>query len=379
VTKATAFTPRGCAKSKGMNPPPHSQGVRGRGAAGNPANPFEALHIEEDGDWLDEMARDPEAVPPSPKTQLFHDDTRTLITKNTSPDLSFEASLNPYRGCEHGCAYCYARRYHEFLGWSSGLDFETRLLVKLKAPALLRAELSSLRWVPKKLSCSGVTDCYQPVERRLQITRGCLEVLAEFRQPVVLITKNHLITRDIDYLSELARWQAGAALISITTLDARLAAALEPRASSPRMRLAAIRALTDAGIPTGVSVAPIIPGLNDHEITDILAAARAAGAQFAAYSLVRLPGSVAEVFSAWLQRHVSAEAAEKVLRRIREIHGGRLNDLRPGVRMRGEGQLAAQIGRLFKITARRLGFNSMRPEITAANFRRIEPGQGELF
>lgn len=335
--------------------------------------------MEEDGDWRDEMARDPEAVPPSPRTQLFHDDTRTLITKNTSPDLSFEASLNPYRGCEHGCAYCYARRYHEFLGWSSGLDFESKLLVKPKAPDLLRAELSSPRWVPKKLACSGVTDCYQPVERRLKITRGCLKVLAEFRQPVVLITKNHLITRDTDHLAELARWQAGAALLSVTTLDPALAAALEPRASSPRMRLAAIRTLVDAGIPAGVSVAPIIPGLNDHEIPAILEAAREAGAQFATYSLVRLPGSVGEVFTDWLARHVSAESAEKILRRIRDTHGGTLNDRRSGVRLRGEGQLAEQIARLFKVTARRMGLDRMRPEVTAENFRRVDAAQPELF
>lgn len=361
-----------------MTPLAHSH-IRGRGAVQNPANPFEALRIEEDGDWLDEMARDPEAVPPSPRTQLFHDDTRTLITKNTSPDLSFEASLNPYRGCEHGCAYCYARRYHEFLGWSAGLDFESRLLVKPRAPDLLRAELSSPRWMPKKLACSGVTDCYQPVERRLRITRGCLEVLAAFRQPVVLITKNHLITRDADLLAELARWQAGAALISITTLDPALAAALEPRASSPRMRLNAIRTLTDAGVPAGVSVAPVIPGLNDHEIPEILAAAKDAGAQFAAFSLVRLPGSVGAVFTDWLHRNVSGETAEKILRRIRETHGGTLNDLRPLVRMKGEGALAAQIGSLFKVTARRLGIDSMRPEVTAKHFRRMDPQQPELF
>jgi DNA repair photolyase len=325
------------------------------------------------------MARDPEAVPPSPRTVLYTDDTQTLITRNTSPDLSFEYSLNPYRGCEHGCSYCYARRYHEFLGWSSGLDFESRILIKPRAPALLRAELSSKRWKPEKLACSGVTDCYQPVERRLRITRGCLEVLAEFRQPVALITKNHLITRDADLLAELAKWNAGAALLSITTLDPALAAALEPRASSPRMRLQAIRTLRDAGIPAGVSVAPIIPGLNDHEMPAILEAARDAGAVFAAYTIVRLPGSVTSVFQQWLARNVSAEAADKILRRIRDLRGGKLNDLRPGVRMRGEGELADQINRLFKVTARRLGLNRMRPEITGAHFRRVERGQMELF
>ena len=360
-------------------PPPDPRNFKGRGATANPANPFEALHLEDDPEWLEELARDPGAVPPSPRTVLYNDDTQSLITKNTSPDLSFEFSLNPYRGCEHGCAYCYARRYHEFLGWSSGLDFESKLLVKPRAPELLRAELQKKSWHAGKLACSGVTDCYQPVERRLKITRGCLEVLAEFRQPVVLITKNHLITRDVDHLQELAKWKAGAALISVTTLDPSLAAALEPRASSPRMRLAAVRTLTDAGVPVGVSVAPIIPGLNDHEIPAILAAARDAGAQFATYSIIRLPGSVADVFQHWLARNVSPEAADKILRRIRDLRGGKLNELRPGIRMRGEGELAEQIGRIFKVTARRLGLDKMRPDVTGENFRRIEGRQMELF
>lgn len=353
--------------------------IKGRGAIANPANPFEKYHLEDDPEWLEEMARDPEAVPPSPRTVLYTDDTQTLITKNTSPDLSFEYSLNPYRGCEHGCSYCYARRYHEFLGWSSGLDFESKLLIKPRAPALLRAELSSPRWIPARLACSGVTDCYQPVERRLRITRGCLEVLAEFRHPVAVITKNHLITRDADLLAELAKWNAGAALLSITSLDSTLAAALEPRASSPRMRLAALRTLSEAGVPAGVSVAPIIPGLNDHEMPAILEAARDAGASFATYTIVRLPGSVSDVFQQWLARHVSPEASDKIIRRIREMRDGKLNELRPRIRMRGEGEMADQINRLFKITARKLGLTKMRPEITADNFRRIQPGQMELF
>lgn len=336
--------------------------------------------MEDDPEWLEELARDPEAVPPSPRTVLFTDDTQSLITKNTSPDLSFDYSLNPYRGCEHGCAYCYARRYHEFLGFSSGLDFESKLLVKPRAPALLREELSRPSWHAGKLACSGVTDCYQPVERKLRITRGCLEVLAECRQPVVLITKNHLITRDADLLAQLAAWRAGAALISVTTLDPALAATLEPRASLPRMRLAAVTALRDAGVPVGVSVAPVIPGLNDHEIPAILDAARAAGAQFATYSIVRLPGSVADVFAEWLGRHVSPEASSRILQRIRDMRGGRLNEQRPGIRMKGEGALAEQIGRLFRVTARKLGLDKIRPDVTGENFRRPAPGgQMELF
>jgi DNA repair photolyase len=353
--------------------------IRGRGATANPANPFERYHLEDDPEWLEELAHNPDAVPPSPRTVLYTDDTQTLITRNTSPDLSYDYSLNPYRGCEHGCSYCYARRYHEFLGWSSGLDFESRILIKPRAPALLRAELSRKSWHAGKLACSGVTDCYQPVERRLKITRGCLEVLAEFRQPVVCITKNHLITRDADLLAELAKWNAGAALLSITTLDPALASMLEPRASSPRMRLAAVRALHDAGVPVGVSVAPIIPGLTDHEVPAILEASRDAGAQFATYSIVRLPGSVADVFQHWLARNVSPEAGEKIIGRIRDMRGGKLNELRPGIRIKGEGAQAEHIARLFKVSARKSGLDKMRPEVTSDNFRRIEGGQMELF
>lgn len=351
----------------------------GRGASANPQNPFSALHLTEDGDYLDELARDPDAVPLSPRTKFYHDDSQSLITKNTSPDLSFDASLNPYRGCEHGCSYCYARRYHEFLGFSSGLDFETKIMVKPNAPELLRKEMSSPRWKPQKLSLSGVTDCYQPVERRLKITRGCLEVLAEFRNPAVVITKNFLVTRDADHLAELAKWNAGCVLLSITSLDSDLARKLEPRASSPRQRLDAVRLLNEAGVPVGVSVAPIIPGLNDHEIPAILEAAKEAGAVFATYSIVRLPGSVSEVFQRWLEENVSPSAADKIIGRIRDMRGGKLNELRPGIRMKGEGPMAAQIQSLFKVTARKLGLDKMRFELTKDNFRRVTLGQGELF
>ncbi len=350
-----------------------------RGAGINPANPFERFHVEEDPAAIEELRRiDPDWEPVQPRTAFFVDDSQSLITKNESPDLSFEASLNPYRGCEHGCVYCYARRYHEYLGFSAGLDFESTIMVKTKAPALLRAEMSKPSWTPKKLAMSGVTDCYQPVERKLRITRGCLEVLAEFRNPVVLITKNHLITRDTDVLQDLARWQAGAALISITSLDPDLARILEPRASMPRMRLRAVKTLAEAGVPVGVSVAPVIPGLNDAEIPAILEAVRDAGASFATYSLVRLPGSGAAVFEDWLGRHLSPEKAATILGRIRETHGGKLNDLRPLTRMRGDGARAEQIGQLFRVVARRLGLDKVRPDVTTAHFRRPPGPQLEL-
>ena len=351
-----------------------------RGAHSNPRNPFERFHFEEDAGAVEEMAKfDPDWEPPALQTQFFQDDSKSLITTNESDDLSFDASVNPYRGCEHGCAYCYARRYHEFLGFSAGLDFESKIVVKTKAPELLRTELSRRQWRPQKLSLSGVTDCYQPVERKLEITRQCLGILAEFRNPVVVITKNHLVTRDADYLGELARWQAGAVLLSLTTLDNSLSRVMEPRASLPKMRLRAVRTLADAGVPVGVALAPIIPGLNDAEVPSLLEAARDAGAQYATYSMVRLPGSGGAVFEDWLSKNVSAEKKEAVLRRIRETHGGALNSSVPFERMRGSGFYAEQVGQLFKVISRKLGFEGVRPELSAKHFRNAGGAQMNLL
>jgi len=354
----------------------------GRGADSNPPNRFERLHVELDADpWAageeggDEGGED-EARPR--KTEFFCDESRSILTPNRSEDISSEVGINPYRGCEHGCAYCYARPYHEYLGFSAGLDFESKIVVKHDAAELLEAALSAPRYHPKKLSMSGVTDCYQPVERRLKITRGCLEVLARFRHPVVLITKNALVTRDIDHLSELARYQAVAVYLSITTLDAKLGRVLEPRASSPRGRLAAMRELAAAGIPVGVSAAPMIPGLTDHELPEILQAVAEAGGSFATYSLVRLPGAVADVFCAWLDRH-APEHKEKVLRRIRETHGGRLNNTTPRERMLGTGPQADSLRQMFRSVCRRANLSIKLPIVTEANFRRCQAGQGELF
>jgi DNA repair photolyase len=348
----------------------------GRGAGSNPPNRFERLHVEPDADpW--EPGEEEDAPRPL-MTEFFRDESRSILTPIRSEDISSEVGVNPYRGCEHGCAYCYARPYHEYLGFSAGLDFESKIVVKHDAAQLLEAALSAPRYHPKKLSMSGVTDCYQPVERRLKLTRGCLEVLARFRHPVVLITKNALVTRDIDYLSELARHQAVAVYLSITTLDAKLGRVLEPRASSPRGRLAAMRQLADAGIPVGVSAAPMIPGLTDHELPEILQAVAAAGASFATYSLVRLPGAVAEVFCAWLERH-APEHKEKVLRRIRETHGGRLNNSTPRERMLGTGPQADSLRQMFRSVCRRANLSTKLPAVTAANFRRCQAGQGELF
>jgi DNA repair photolyase len=348
-----------------------SQPPHGRGAADNPANRFDRLHYEPNPDL------DPDEQP-APRTLFLRDSTRSIITSNDSPDVGFRFSINPYRGCEHGCAYCYARPTHEYLGFSAGLDFETRIVVKEEAPALLRKELSSPKWVPEVLGVSGVTDCYQPVERRLRLTRRCLEVLAEFRNPVAIVTKNHLVSRDADLLGELAQHSAAAVFLSITTLDAELASVLEPRASRPAGRLAAITELRRAGIPAGVLVAPVIPGLNDHEIPAVLAAAAEAGAQYAGYIVLRMPHGIADLFTAWLERHLP-HGKEKVLGRIRDLRGGRLNESRFGKRMVGEGTLAEQIKALFRLGRKRAGITGRGPQLSAAAFRRPGGTQRLLF
>ena len=341
--------------------------IRGRGASWSPANRFERLHVDlNDWDVVDADSRAEDV--PRRRTQYFRDGTRTIITRNTSPDVGFETSLNPYRGCEHGCIYCYARPTHEYLGFSAGLDFESKIMVKTNAPRLLRCELESPRWQPQTLVLSGVTDPYQPVERELQITRGCLEVLAQFRNPVAIITKNHLVTRDIDLLRELAECNAAAVNVSVTSLDPTLQRVLEPRTTSPQGRLYAIEQLRAAKIPVGVMVAPIIPGLNDHEVPKILDACAKAGAQFAGYTIVRLPWAIAPLFEHWLEEHFP-DRKEKVLGRIRHLRGNRLNSSRWHARMTGEGIFADQIASLFKVGCRRAGI-AARPTLSCKSFRR---------
>lgn len=339
----------------------------GRGAASNPPNRFESISLERDEDW------DPEQDP-APRTRFLRDLSQTIITYNDSPDIPFRASVNPYRGCEHGCSYCYARISHEFLGFSAGLDFETQIMVKENAPELLRGELSSRRWKPQTLAMSGVTDCYQPLERRLQLTRRCLAVLAEFRNPVSIITKNYLVTRDIDLLCELAAHQAVMVHLSINSLDSDLARKLEPRAASPRQRLAAVEALSKAGVPVGVLVAPVIPALNDHEIPSVLSAAKSAGAGWAGTEILRLPLTVAPVFKEWLDHNVPARK-EKILSRIRAIRGGKLNDARFGSRMRGEGHFADQISQMFHVACRRANLVEDGPELSTSGFRNTAENQ----
>ncbi|MGH8017122.1 MAG: PA0069 family radical SAM protein [Opitutaceae bacterium] len=343
----------------------------------NPANRFERMHVELDAEAIHAGAVD-EGPAPALRTEFLKDHASSIISRNSSPDIGFAFSLNPYRGCEHGCAYCYARPYHEYLGFSAGLDFESRIMVKEDAPTLLRSELMRKSWKPAVLAMSGVTDCYQPVERKLEITRGCLEVLLEFRSPVGVISKNRLVARDADVLGELARLGAARVTLSITTLDAELARELEPRTSSPRDRLEAIRELTAAGVPVCVNVAPIIPGLNDHEIPGILEAAARAGAVGAGWTMLRLPGAVKDVFLDWIERHHPTKK-NRILARIRDVREGKLNESSFGQRMTGAGIFAEQVRALFHAAARRHGLDRPLQPLRADGFRRPGPVQMELF
>lgn len=342
-----------------------------RGASNNPPNRFERIQLERDEDWNPEED-------PLPQTQFLKDSSQTIIAYNESPDVGFRASLNPYRGCEHGCIYCYARPFHEYLGFSSGLDFETRIMVKENAPTLLREELSSQKWKPQVIAMSGVTDCYQPIERRLKLTRGCLEVLAEFRNPVAIVTNNLLVTRDLDLLSELARHHAVAVFVSLTTLDSDLRKVMEPRTSPPAARLEAIRKLSTRGIPTGVLLAPTIPGLTDSEIPALIKAATEAGARFASYVTLRLPHAVAPLFERWLEAHFP-DRKDKVLNRLRALRDGKLYHAEFGSRMRGEGIFADQIEKLFEVACRKYHMGTGHAKLSTAGFRRAGGEQLSLF
>jgi len=342
--------------------------VRGRGTGELAKGRFEQLEVEYEQDGEEHQI----------KTQLFKDTSRSIIATNDSPDVGFNATLNPYRGCEHGCIYCYARPTHEYLGLSAGLDFETKLFAKTDAPALLREKLQLKSWVPQSIGLSGVTDCYQPTERKLKLTRQCLQVLAEFRNPVVIITKNNLVTRDLDVLSELAKYNAVHVVLSITTLDKELARKMEPRASTPSLRLKAVEQLHAAGIPVSVNMAPIIPGLTDHEIPSLLKAAADAGARNAHYNIVRLPYGVKDLFQTWLEEHYPARK-QKVLNRIREMRGGKLNVSEFGKRMGGDGEYAESIAQMFSQSRKRYGLDKPWTPLSTAHFRRAPDAQLSLF
>jgi DNA repair photolyase len=352
--------------------------VRGRGALDNPTGRFEPLSVSADPDPGDpELLELPEEGVQE-KTQVFRDASRSIVCTNDSPDVGMEATVNPYRGCEHGCIYCYARPGHEYFGLSAGLDFETKIFAKPDAPKLLREKLNAKGWQPKTVTLSGVTDCYQPVERQMKITRGCLQVLAEFRNPAVIITKNHLVTRDIDVLGELAHYNAAAVAISITTLDRALARKMEPRASAPDMRYKAVEALSRAGIPVSVMIGPVLPGLTEHEIPAILERAANAGALSAHYTMLRLPYGVKDLFQSWLAEHYP-DRVSKVIGRVREVRGGKLNDANFGSRMTGTGLYADHIAQLFALYKKRYGL-TRRAKLTTENFRRCgAEGQMSLF
>jgi DNA repair photolyase len=302
-----------------------------------------------------------------PRTVYFPDASKSVISFNESPDVGFDASVNPYRGCEHGCVYCYARPTHEYLDMSAGLDFETQIMVKHQAPELLREAMSKKNWTPQVVGFSGITDCYQPVERELEITRGCLEVFRDFRNPVVIITKNRLVTRDIDILQELASFRAVTVFVSVTTLDLKLNRLLEPRSSSPNQRLDTIRQLSNAGIPVGTLVAPVIPGLTDSEIPAILEAVADAGSGFASYIMLRLPHAVAPLFETWLEQQYP-DKKEKVLNRMRSIRGGKLYDSDFTQRMRGTGIHAEQLQTIFDVYTKKFGLSRGRRTMATEHF-----------
>lgn len=342
----------------------------GRGAPIRPANRFERVHLE--ADWEQLEIGDEETLSDRPATQFAPDRSRTILRENDSPDLAFRYSLNPYRGCEHGCAYCYARPTHETLGLDAGLDFESRILVKYDAAALLRTELNRPGWRGEEyISLSGVTDCYQPIERKLRITRSCLEVLLEARQACGIVTKNALVTHDLDLLAPLAKRRLVHVYLSLTSLDAELCRRLEPRTSSPAAKLAAIARLRAAGVPVGVMVAPVIPGLTDSGIAETLRQAADAGAQSATYTMLRLPLAVAPIFEAWLDHQAQApDAKEKVLGRVRAMRGGSLNSSEFGQRMRGQGVYAEQIKQSFLVFRKQFGLEASLPLLDCSCFRR---------
>ena len=338
-----------------MHLAPPASARKGRGAISNPDGRYEPLSREriEDGWWRDDD------LPPL-ATTVTNETCRSVISRNTSPDVPFDRSINPYRGCEHGCVYCFARPTHAYLGLSPGLDFETKLFAKPEAPRLLAAELSKPGYQPRPIMLGANTDPYQPIERKRRITRGILEVLAEFRHPVAIATKSALVVRDLDILAPMAERRLVSVGLSITSLDPHLARVMEPRASTPSRRLAAVRALSEAGVPVAVMTAPLIPFVNDHELERILEAAAGAGASGASYVLLRLPLELKELFGGWLEAHFPDRAA-RVLGRMRDCRDGQLYVADWGTRMQGTGEYSKLLAQRFALACRRLGLNRGSP------------------
>src|SRR6185369_12183282 len=344
--------------------PMNANAVKGRGALSNRTGRFESVSEEAFDDGWTAGIEDR----PSPATRILPDKSRGIIATNDSPDVPFGSSINPYRGCEHGCVYCFARPSHAYLGMSPGLDFETRIFAKHDAPALLRKHLSRPSYRPQVIALGANTDAYQPAEGRLRITRSVLEVLAEFANPVALLSKSALVVRDIDILAPMASQRLAQVSISLTTLDPELARVMEPRASTPARRLQAIRKLSQAGIPVAVLAAPMIPGLNDWELERLLEAAAEAGASTASYVLVRLPLEIGELFTEWLHEHFPDRAAH-VLELIRQTRGGKLYRSEFGVRMRGTGPYADMLEKRFDLASRRLGLDERAFRLDTTRFR----------
>ena len=352
-----------------LNGPAHR-----RGAGLNPGNRFEPVRLHVLGEELDRQwmeREDADGKLRRVERQVFTDNTQTIINRVAkTSDVPFDWTVNPYRGCEHGCIYCFARPFHEYLGFSSGLDFETKIVAKPHAAALLKKELAASSWNGEPIVMSAITDVYQPLEHSMRLTRHCLEVMAQCGQPVSTMTKSAMVLRDTDLWQELARKNAGRVIVTLVTLDAELAEKLEPRASAPSARLRIIRELTGAGVPVTVNVAPVIPGLTDAEMPAILKAVADAGAQRAAWALLRLPYQLKELFVDWLQRSVHPDRARKVESLIRQMHAGKLYDAARDLRGRGRGVHADQLAQTFDVFTRRYGLNRDVRSLTSSNFKR---------
>lgn len=346
---------------------------KGRGAQYNPKNKFlkgeyVQEHVEGIDDWEEEKRN----------TEYIFDESKTLVNKVTSPDVGMMYSANPYQGCEHGCIYCYARNSHEYWGYSAGVDFESRIVVKKNAPSLLRKFFDNKNWEPATISLSGNTDCYQPIERKMKITRALLEICLEYRNPVGVLTKNALVLRDLDIIQELAKHNLVRVFTSITSLDENLRKVMEPRTASYKSRLKVVETLSKAGVPTGIMNAPLIPGLNDMHMHDVLKAASEAGAKWAGYTVVRLNGAIGGIFEDWLFK-AFPDRAEKVWHQICECHGGNVNDSRWGNRIVGDGKFSELIKDQFKLYCRKYGLNETDMEMNTSDFRRVKNKQLSLF
>lgn len=343
------------------------QKIKGRGSSFNPPGRFDRFYTEPIED--DQSFASEEDETTKIKTEYFIDHSKSALAKNDSEDLDFNYSLNPYKGCEHGCAYCYARQTHEYLGLSAGLDFETKIFVKKDAPQLLEKTFLTPSWKPEVIMFSGNTDCYQPIERKLQLTRQCLEVCLRYRNPVSIITKNGLIERDIDIISELAKLNLVKVTLSITSLKQELTKILEPRTASPLKRLQVIKKLDENNIPAGVNIAPLIPGLNEEEIPSILKEAAKHGAKYAHYILLRLPFSVKDIFLDWLQKNLP-ERSLKVINRIKEIRGGKLNESEFFKRYEGQGESYNVINKMFDLYCSKYNLNQKNFNLDTSLFTR---------